>query len=211
MELGFIFYPSGNPQALGHPQLDINLYDAPTGEHFDPHSMTLPVHDPDKGVHHLTFYHPVEEGEFQVGVGRVILLSFDKKVVEAFSFGGTLHIQNYADHTLCRLTSNAPIFDIGRFAEDELELVSEYEAELARSRALWQREDIDFEQRLAAFDPKVLFEALTVSIRQRMRQLPASSRNDHYWQMIHTITSAIRFIEPDGQIPGDSPPLAALL
>jgi len=211
MELGFIFYPSNNPQALGHPQLDINLYATPTGEHFDPHALTLPVNDPSKGVQHLTFYHPAEVGEIQVSPGRIVMLGFDKKVVEAFSFGGTLNVQNHPDFTLCRLTSDAPIFDMGRFAEDELELISEYEAELARSRALWTREDYDFEQRLAAFDPKTLFQALTVSVHQRMRQLPASSRNDHYWQLMHTITSAIRFIEPDGQLPSDSPPLAALL
>lgn len=211
MELGFVFYPPANSQAAGHPQLDINLYETPTGEHFDPHTLNIMVNDPLKGIQRLTLYHPVDVTDYQVCLGRIILVNFVNKAIEGFSFGGSLQIQNYSDRSLCQLTSNAPIFDLGQFAEDEMELVCQYEAELARLRATWQSEDLEFEQRLAAFDPKTLFLALTVSVQQRMHQLPASSRNDRYWQMMHTITSAIRFVEPDGQLPSDSSALAALL
>lgn len=211
MELGFVFYPAADPQSAGHPRLDVNLYETPTGEHFDPHTLSLVVSDPLKGIHRLTLYHPVDATEYQVCLGRIILVNFADKAVEAFSFGGLMKIHNYPDHSLCQLTSSAPIFDMGQFAEDEMELVCQFEAELARLRAAWHREDVEFEQRLAAFDPKTLFLALTVSVQQRMRQIPASSRDDHYWQTLHTISSAVRFIEPNGQLPANSPALAALL
>jgi hypothetical protein len=210
MELGYIIYPPANLRAVGHPQLDINLYAAPTGEHFDPHSLTLSLNDPGKGVLHQTLYHPADSGENQVCIGRIILVSFDKKEVEFFSFGGELQVSNLADHSLCCLTSSAPIFDVGRFAEDELDLVTEYEAELAMLRASWRREDLDFDQRLAAIDPKTLFIALTAAVEHRLRLMPASSQNDGYWRLRRTLQSAIRFIDPDGQLPVDSPTIAML-
>lgn len=211
MELGYIFYPPGNPQALGHPQLDVNLLAAPTGEHFDPFSLTASIHDPERGIQHITFYHPAENGHFLVSTGRIILLGFDKKVIVAFSFGGSLQIQNFPNHALCQFTSTAPIFETGRFAEKELDLINEYEAELARLRAAWQHPEIDLEQRMADFDPKTLFQALTISVQNRMHHIPANSRDNQYWQLQHTISAAIRFIEPDGQFPDDSPALADLL
>jgi hypothetical protein len=211
MELGYIIYPAENPHAVGHPQLDINLYNAPTGAHIDPQSVSLFINDPTKGVQHETLYHPVDPGTNQVCIGRIIVVSFDKKEVEFFSFGGELQVTNLDDYTLCRLICPAPLFDLGRFAEDELDLVCEYEVQLAMLRASWRRDDLEFGQRLAAIDPKTLFIALTGAVEERLRMMPASSHNDSYWRLRHTLQSAIRFIEPDGQLPADSPTLATLL
>ncbi len=203
MELGFLFYPPAHPQALGHPQLDAILYLIPTHEHFDPHQITLPIETEDKGVQNLTFYHPADDGVYRVGLGRVVLENLEHKEVEAFTFGGQLEITAYTDHTLCRLKSPAPIFDLGLFAEDELELVYEYEAEAARLRASWRREDLDFDQRLAQIDPRTLFLALTAAVEQRLRTMPVASRTEKYWQFRHSLHTALSFVEPDGNFPAE--------
>jgi len=211
MELGYLFYPASNPHALGHPRLDVNLYELPTGEHFDPQELTITVDDPIQGWQQLTFYHPADPGLYRVCIGRIVILDHVKKEVEAFSFGGELETSRFENHSLCCLTSPAPIFDMGRFAQDELELVSEYEAELARLRARWLQQEIDFEERLAAIAPERLFWALTGAVQNRLRSLPASAHSDQYWASRHTLHAAICFLEPSGELPPGAPTIDDLI
>jgi len=210
MELGYSLYPPANSGALGHPKLDVNLYPTPTGKHFDPHEMTLPACNPDQGAYHLTLFHPVEPGEYQICIGRIILEDFSHTKVEFFSFGGHLQAENRAGDSYSQLISPAPIFDLGRFSVDEMVLVSEYESQLALLKASWRREDLDFEQRLAEIDPLALFIALTAAVENRLHLLPINSRNDKYWEFQHTIHAAIRFINPDGVLPAGSPTIQDL-
>jgi hypothetical protein len=201
MELGYRFLPAEDHQAQGHPCLEINLYASPTGEHFDPHQLCLPVFEPSQGIQHLTLSHPADAAEYQVCIGRITLLDFVKKEVEAFSFGGQLVLQSLPGHTFCRLRSPAPIFDTGRFAEDEALLVSEYEAALAIFRARAQQEGLDFDQHVASLDPKILFIALSASIDDNLRAMPASVHNESYWALRHTLRAALRFISSEGELP----------
>ncbi len=39
-QLGYCFHPPAEPHDLGHPQLDVVIRPTPTGEHFDPESLT---------------------------------------------------------------------------------------------------------------------------------------------------------------------------
>jgi len=210
MELGYILYPPANPGALGHPRLDVNLYPAPTGKHFDPREITLPACDPYQGAYHLTLFHPADTGEYQVCIGRIILVNFSNTKVEIFSFGGHLQAENQSEDSHFQLTSPAPIFDLGRFSADQLVLVSEYESQLALLKAAWRREDLEFEQRLAEIDPLTLFVALTAAVENRLHMLPINSRNDNYWKFQHTIHAAIRFINPEGVLPTGSPTVQEL-
>lgn len=211
MELGYVFYPASNPHALGHPRVDVNLYDLPTGEHFDPQEMTLPVDDPIQGVGQLTLYHPADPGPYRVCIGRIAIIDHLKKEVEAFSFGGVLETNRYENHSLCSLTSSAPIFDMGRYAEDEFDLICEYEAELARLRARWLSQEEDFEQRLAAIAPEALFWALTSAVQGRLQAIPASAHTDQYWASRHNLRAAILFLEPSGEVPAEAPTVDVLI
>ena len=201
MELGYRFLPAADHQAQGHPCLEVNLYASPTGQHFDPHQLCLPVFELSQGIQNLTLVHPAEAAEYQVCIGRITLLDFVKKEVEAFSFGGQLEVQNLPGHTFCRLNSSAPIFDTGRFAEDEALLVSEYEAALAIFRARAQQEGLDFDEQVASLDPKMIFIALSASIDNNLRAMPASTHSESYWALRHTLRAALRFITPDGELP----------
>ncbi len=203
MELGFLFHSPENSQAIGHPQLDANLYEIPTGEHFDPYQLTLPVETENEGVKNTSFYHPADSGSYRVGVGRIILADQEEKEIEAFIFGGELEISVFPERSFCQIRSSAPIFYVNRFAEDELGLVNEYEGELARLRAAWKHATPDFDQRLAQIDPKTLFIALTAAIEERQRLLPAIARNESYWEFRRSLHAALRFVEPEGGFPPD--------
>lgn len=211
MELGYLFHPPDNPQALGHPMLEVNLYHSPTGKHYDPRQITLPILDAVAGVQNQELFHPVEVGDRQVASGKISLLDFKDKEVEAFTFGGRLLCSNFADHSLCKLVSPAPIFNISAYEEGEAELVTEYEAELAILRARWGGEDFSLDARLAAIEPEELFLSLSASIEARLRQIPASSQTDQYWRLRHSLRAGIRFCAADGLIPPDTLLIESLL
>ena len=203
LDLGYIFCSNHKPHALGHPELDVNLLAASTGKHFDPHALELLIYDPDRGVHRQVFFHPVEAEEYQVCCGRITLLDFNQKEVEAFTFGGQLVSENYPDFTFCQINSPAPFFHICGFGEDESVLASEYEAEIARLQAHFDTGAFDLDDYLAMVDPVSLFLGLTKDIIQLFDKIPPVNRNDHYWLFLHNLKSALHFVTPDGVLPPD--------
>ena len=211
MDLGYIFYPSANLEALGFSELAICLYDQPTGKHFDPCEASFPLADQAAGVEQTTFYHPTSSARYRVSVGRIIIQDFVDKVVEAFSFGGDLQIEATESQTLCRLSSSAPIFDLRQPFSPEATLVSEYEGEFARMHAQWQRDDFGFEERLVDLEPKLLFLAASASVEANLHRLPASSHGEEYWQLRRALRDALRFVYPDGKLPEGAPILDDLL
>jgi hypothetical protein len=204
LDLGYIFCSSHKPHALGHPELDVNLFAAPTGKHFDPHAIDILVYDPERGAQRQILFHPVEAEEYQVCCGRLTLLDFDQKEVEAFTFGGQLVLENYPDYTYCQINSPAPIFHICGFGEDESVLASEYEAEIARLQAHFDTGAFDLDDYLAIIDPVTLFLALTKNITQLFDKFPPINRNDRYWLFRHNLKGALYFVTPDGILPPET-------
>jgi hypothetical protein len=211
MELGYIFYPLTNPDGLGFSQLAISLYDQPTGKHFDPCEASFPLADQESGVEQTTFYHPTPSARYRVSVGRILIQDFVGKVVEAFSFGGELQIEESESQTLCRLSGSAPIFDLRQPFSPEANLVSAYEIEFARMHAHWQRDDIGFEDRLVGLEPKLLFLGASASVELNLKRLPASSHSEEYWQLRHALRDAVRCVYSDGKLPEGTPILDDLL
>jgi hypothetical protein len=201
VELGYEFQAGENPDSLGHKLLIFNLYASPTGRHFDPHHVGLVIDFSERGVRHEILSFPLDSNEYHVCLGRITLLDFTNKEVEAFNFGGRLLAENQEGLAACRLITPAPIFHIHAYNKYETLLACEYEAELARLRAQWKRDDLDFDDCLADIDPVTIFLALTKDIQQLLSEIPATHRSDHYWELRHAIQSAIRFIAPDGQLP----------
>lgn len=210
MELGYAFHPPADPHALGHPALDIIIFDTPTGEHFDPHQAAFPICDPKLGLQNMQISHPGDPGAYQICTGRIILRDLVGKVVEAFSFGGELSIEPLEDRTACRLTSSAPIFDLRGIDPAENALVSEYEAVLGLLRAREPNDDL-FEFELAAIDPLTLFITMSLEVEDRLHQIPESSRDSEYWALRRAIRHAALFVNPDGILPADHPRIASLL
>lgn len=211
MELGYLFYPPENPQALGHPRLDINIYEHPTGLHFDPHQVNLPVRDPNSGIVSLSLFHPTGQVQQNICVGRIAMINRTGKRMEAFSFGGVLETESRQDHSFCKVTSLAPILDLAGLPDDETALITEIEGLLARQRADWQGNDYGFELRLAELSPQVLFLGLITDLRAQLHDIPAINRSDSYWELNSTMRKVLRFVDPDGEIPAGTPGLQELL
>ena len=109
LDLGYILYPPRRPHEPGYPRLDVILRSTPTGQHFDPLSVYLDVATANQEVNRLTVEHPwSDQDDYTVCAGIVDLIDQKGKHLDAFTFGGALHIQTEEERTLLVLTSPAP-------------------------------------------------------------------------------------------------------
>lgn len=220
-ELGFHFHPAEPPVTIGHPKLDIRVYSEPTGKHFDPVWVRLPVSLPHMHPYHLIVTHPWRGyGHYRVNAGRIILRDRIEKVVEAFSFGGTLEICPQDEYTCLYVQSSAPILAIPSSApmfstlndRGSIEpLIKEFELILAIIRAELLGSELDFESRLAGIDAIDLFCASVVSIEDRLHEFQPPTRDDQYWRIINSIHRIKNELHAAGQWPMLQPSLAELL
>ena len=142
-ELGYLFWPKPYSHSPGHPRLDINVSESPSNMHFDPEEVHLSVvscsrRDYSRPIESLTIHHPwPHESECQVAAGTVIISDRKGKKVEAFTFGGILHIYPNKTFTECCIESDAPILELIEYNPIVMTLVEEVEIILAKRRAAW--------------------------------------------------------------------------
>lgn len=211
-ELGYYFHPAQQAGSPGHPQLDINLYDEPTKEHFDPQQATFWVVEADGRVVQTVITHPWRGyPQLRVCAGRIMIVDRKEKVVEAFSLGGDLQITVHDTYTSCELTSSAPIIHLQDIQDMPTDLVSEFEALLARLHARWHGDDTGFRKKLATIEPFTLFVAGLAAIKERLDQTPSHLHGSRYRQASHLINQAIETIQSNGKWPKTPPKLTDLL
>jgi hypothetical protein len=218
-ELGYTFHPQLYPQAPGHPQLDIVLRATPTGLHFDPKWVRLPVASANRGIELLTVRHPWQWKEhYRACEGHVSLHDHKNKVIEAFAFGGDLQIMSEEDRTTCILSSSAPIVEmlpepLTRGPSVHMMLVEEVEALIAQRRAAWDQEQapIAFDRRLAAVDPLRLYLACLGALNEKFAHFPHGAEDELTHQFIVFLHAESKALHEMGTWPLYVPPLAELL
>lgn len=209
--LGYVFYPARRPHAVGHPRLDIFLRTIPTRLHFDPERVEIPALLPAGNVEMLLLYHPWPGTQsYRVYPGRLIVRDRVNKEVEAFTFGGQLEIKTGEDFTVCTVTSEAPILDLGLGQSVAEMLAEEVEILFAEQRAAWGRNLDALEQRLAEIDPLTLYLACTHSLRERFRHYPAGEDEliRHFQHLLNTERQQFEEIHP---LPAQAATLEELL
>jgi hypothetical protein len=193
LELGYTLYPPRRPQEPGYPRLDIILRSTPTGQHFDPLRVHLDVATSDHDVTCLAFEHPWSDlDDYTVCAGIVDLIDHKGKHLDAFTFGGALHIQNEEEHTLLVLTSPAPILLPAESRLDQL-LVDEVKIVLAERQAVREVEPGLFDKHLIAAPPLELYHAISVAVLERYHRLH-SSDDELILKLQHTLRVEIEAI-----------------
>ncbi len=211
-DLGYYFHPAEKPDVPGHPRLDVSLYPVPTHKHFDPERVTFEIALPEDGIEPVEITHPWPgPSHLRAAVGYIRLVDRRDRVVEAFSFGGSLDVEVLQDHTRCSLASPAPIFHVTDREDLAAFLVSEFEALLAIRRAGWAGDEAGFSRQLAGLDPLLLFAVGLVEVEDRLLQSPITLRGDLYWRMRHTVNGSRSRLQEGGQWPVPLPALADLL
>lgn len=201
MELGYDFLPYPDRRAVGYAGLSLCLAERPSGRHFDPEHLRLPLID-SGDIESTEIYHPWPGATvLRVAAGRFFLLDRYAEEVIGFSFGGRLRLIPGADCTHCELHSDAPIFEVLSDTDPESLLVAELESLLARSRASWRGEDRGFEARLATLSALDLCAGLLRSLDLRIRGGLRQQDPRHFEPLHHLVQRALTQIHAASDAP----------
>lgn len=223
-ELGYIFhsYPSG--ASLGYVQLDVFLVPAGADEGFAAAQLILSAweNNGSSGISKLvlTVQWPGAD-TVHVAPGLVTIASHGGGEQAAFCFGGTLHCEHAPNCLTCRLTSSAPILNLGEEGIDwsenvVLRVVDGLESEIAACRARTNGAVVNgahagsFDQRLAHTDPRLLYAVGLTLAEHSFSMLPDIMRTEHYWEEHNVLTRALHEAQTSEWWPADVS-LAAVL
>ena len=113
-QLGYCFHPPTAEHRLGYPQLDVVIRPTPTGEHFDPESVTC-LTATANGSGKLHVVHPwAQDNTYRVCAGEIDIEDARLEHVKAFTFGGDLRIDADARRTICQIISPVPLLEHAR-------------------------------------------------------------------------------------------------
>jgi hypothetical protein len=215
--LGYLFHPPIDARALGHDGLDFSLYDQPTLAHFDPEHATVIAVQSNGGVGSTVLAHPWGGPEvLRLCAGHVTLRDRRNHTIQAFSLGGQLTVTNQGTFTACRLVSPAPVFELapapGLDAGDvEVMLVEELTGLFARRSAHWAGDPGEYQRRLAAADPVVLYAVALATIDARLDGIPFDRRPEPYRLTGTAIHEEIRRLQQASRWPSPLPALDDVL
>ncbi len=213
MKLGYVFLPPCHPNHLCHRQLDINLQDTPTLQHYDPEVVQFMVASDFLGNSVMRVRHPWEgKEEIHAVVGTVIMEDRFDKVVEAFTFGGDLQISSKDGQTKCSLISKAPILPLLSRSSIETVLAEEVEIILAERREVWDEahKQIPFEQCLAEVDPFILYLSCLKNLQEKFSLFP-KPLPEYLGKFVHFLRMEIKRLQSEQLWPLYVPDIEKLL
>jgi hypothetical protein len=190
-QLGYCFHPPTAEHSLGYPQLDVVIRPTPTGEHFDPESVTCPTVTAN-GSGKLRVVHPwTQDTVYRVCAGEIDIEDVRHEHVKAFTFGGELRIDSDARRTVCQIISPAPLLEHARQTLSlEEHLIEEVIILFAERRAA-QDDDV-FDRRLAATDPLQLYRACLVALDEKFAHFPADNEvHRRFKHFLHDATQTL--------------------
>jgi hypothetical protein len=193
-QLGYCFHSPTAEHRLGYPQLDVVIRATPTGEHFDPESLTVPLAS--GSATKLRVTHPWEQATaYRISAGEIIIEDARPAQIKAFTFGGALQISSDARRTICQIASPAPLLEHARqtFSLEE-HLIEEVYILFAQQRAL--QDDDELERKLAAVDPLQLYRACLKALAEKFEGFPIT--DDVHRRFKHFLREAIEPWQGEG-------------
>lgn len=207
---GYYLLPQAHPHSPGHTGLLVAIRETLTRMHFDPESMSLQIVDEDGlpiwATFHLTWHPP---RSCRVCLTRVILRAQSGKMVEFFTFGGTLESTSGPGERVYSLRSPAPILELVEQEEKIPDVLAfETEALIARLQARWGADEVGFDRRLAQTDPLRLYVASIHSILTHHTQMLSLHERIEFHEVL---LAEKHWLEKTQQWPATPPTLEQLL
>lgn len=216
-ELGYIFHAFPAGASLGYAHLDVFLAAAGFDGGFAPSQLSLSAWEKNGGMTKLTLtVQWAGPEEIHAAPGIVTIHSHGGGKQAAYCFGGSLTCRRENGRLHCRLSSSAPILNIGEEGMDwsenvVLRVVDSIESEIAAARARHNGEaEPAFEARLARTDPRLLYAVGLTLAQQSFARLPDLLRTEHYWDEYNILTRALHEAQDSPWWPSQ-PTLAAVL
>lgn len=211
IEFGYWFYPPKSKNAPGGNRLDIVLRETQTGRFFHAQYVRLCVRASRNAFEMIRIHHPWAFGDqYQALPGFVEIYNEKEEKVEAYTLGGNLKVQQYANSTLCTLESPAPIVELNNI-EPPLELfIEEIEILLAERRAALLNEALDYEERILLTEPMELYLSVLNAMLEKFDHSQHKD-NAQILQFINFLHTEKRRLTKEGLIPLYVPTLENLL
>lgn len=213
---GYRFQPRLDPRSPGHQRLDVFLRAQPTQEHFDPERLWLTLTETgrsaDMGPAGLVeMSHPWPgPASLRWTVGPIDLIDRRGKKVEAFGFGGSLHVESAAEMTHVVLESEAPILELLDEGSFPYLLAEEVEIVLAELRGQARSGLAELETELGRADPLALYLACLSAIRARLSRIDRKGPPP-YRRMLNAIDGELQAQRDQGRAPEHAPSLSDLI
>ena len=212
-ELGYTFSPPCHHDHPCHRQLDIVMHDRPTLRHYDPASTQFTVASKINRFEVLKIHHPWHgKANYHVISSCVILRDRVDKVVEAFTFGGMMHIVSEETCTRCTLESSAPILPLIISPTVTTILADEVRILFAKRREAWDEAHprTAFEEQLAAIDPFILYLSCLDTLLEKFSHFPHPEPGDML-KFTRFLKTEIDAMHEQKLCPNYIPPLEKLL
>jgi hypothetical protein len=169
------YYPLAKPHpgSPGHTGLLVAIRKEPTGKHFDPQMLHLRLRDEYGGAEWktLSWLSPLE-GVGHACPGTITLQDRLGKLVEFFTFGGSLGMTSGPGEMIYSLHSPAPVLELT--AQEETfpdQLAIETEEQLGKIEVKWGKDEKGFSRRLAEVDSLQFYLATLGSILRHYEQV----------------------------------------
>jgi len=199
-EYGYWYYPPQSERAPAGNRLDIILFENPTGQHFDPQYVSLPVKT-DRVIETVHFHHPWGFADtYPVCAGLVEMVDWGDKKEEAFTFGGRFSLSVHEGWTRGTLESTAPIFAVSEADPVKRLWIDEVEILLAERRAAFAEDPREFERRLAEVEPFALYIACLNALIQKFEPLQ-HLQEPQILQLLHFLQTEKRRLAEEGLLP----------
>jgi hypothetical protein len=208
---GYRLHSPSHRESPGSSGLVVAIRKQPTGKHFDPKMLRLPLRDAKGTVawRTLSWLSPLADSS-KVCPGRVILSDRFEERIEFYTFGGLLEVACGPSEMVCLLRSDAPILELTAPEETIPDLLAaETESLIAEAHARWGRNDEGFSRRLAKADPFQFYLASLHSILLHREHVHALELIYH--EFCEALHREKNWLVAEGLWPANPPMLEGLL
>lgn len=198
-DLRYSFHPKSYLHAPGYPRLEVFLQELKTEHSSYSQRLQVDVVDVMQPIRRLIIQHgkALEEDHYRICAGRIIMATHQDQAMHIFTFGADLQVRCEGNHTICIITSTAPILPLDPLHRHEVSfrLAEEIEGALARRHAAWRCDPGAYEERLIKVDPHKFYCTCLAALSEQFRRIPYEAEHESSHQLTAFLNEEISTLQ----------------